>query len=186
MAMNVLGMLALRQEGGGLFDINTGLSIWTVVIFLVLLAVLYKYAYPPILSTVEARERRIQEVLDAAMQDREEAERLLEEHRQQLAEARQESQRLVAEGRQAAERLRGEFLEQARADQEEMLKRARLDLKRERDAAIDTLRRETIDISIAAASRLVERRLGSDEDRELVREYLEQVGASNGGEGVSA
>jgi F-type H+-transporting ATPase subunit b len=183
MAMNLLAMVALRQEGG-LFDINTGLSIWTVVIFVILLLVLYKFAYPPILGTVEARERRIQEILDAASQDRQEAERLLEEQRRELAEARQESQRLVAEGRQAAERMRDEFLDRARSDQEEMLARARLELKRERDAAIDTLRRETIDLSIAAASRLVERKLGADEDREIVRDYLERVGGPNGDTGA--
>ena len=103
-----------------------------MVIFLALLAVLGKFAWKPILGALEARERRIQDILDAAARDREEAERLMEEHRRQLAEARQQAQQITAEGRQAADRIRQEMLERARAEQEELLARARQELERER------------------------------------------------------
>lgn len=186
MAMHVIGWVILQEEPPGIFDLNWGLSFWTLVIFGVLLAVLYKFAYPFILGAVEARERRIQEVLDAAARDRQEAERLLEEQRSQLTEARQQVQQLLAEGRQAAERLRGEMLEQARQEQEALLERTRQDLARERELALAALRDEAVDVSLAAASRLLERRLDAAEDRTLVREYLSRaVAAGNGGGGAA-
>jgi F-type H+-transporting ATPase subunit b len=183
MGMNGLWAIAVQApEAGtpGLFDINTGLSIWTVVIFLVLLAVLYKFAYPHILGAVEAREQRIRELLDAAVRDRAEAEALLAEQKRQLTEARHQAQQLLAEGRQAGERVREDIMARARAEQEEFLLRARQEIQQERDQAIDALRREVVDLAIAAASRLIGRNLDADDDRRIVQEFLGQVDAGAG------
>ena len=172
--MNILGVIL--QEGGSetspFFSLNTGVMIWTLIIFAVLLLVLGKWAWRPILGTLEARERRIQSILDAAAQDRLAAEQALAEHRRQLAQARQQAQQLMAEGKDAAERVRQEMLDTARRQQDELLARARDDIRREQDAAIQQLRREAVDLSLAAASKLVERRLDSAEDRRLVQDYL--------------
>ncbi len=192
--MNILAVVL--QEAGGesfpLFSLNTGVVIWTLIIFLGLVAVLGKYAWKPILGALEARERRIQEILDAAARDRAEAEKALEEHRRQLAEARQQSQQLLTEGRQAAERVRQDMLETARRQQDELLARARDDIRLEQEAAIQQIRREAVDLSLAAASKLVEKRLDASEDRRLVQEYLSQLGtatpatAGDGGRGARA
>lgn len=177
--MNILA--AVLQEGGGesfpLFSLNAGVVIWTLIIFLGLVIVLGKFAWKPILGALEARERRIQEILDAAARDRAEAEKTLAEHRRQLAEARQQSQQLMAEGRQGAERLRQEMLETARRQQEELLTRAKDDIRREQENAIQEIRREAVDLSLAAASKLVEKRLDAAEDRRLVQDYLSRLGA---------
>src|SRR5690606_2031386 len=162
------------------FQLSTNVSFWTVVIFLVLLALLSKFAFPKILGYANAREERIQTILDQAARDREEAERILEEQRRELAEARQQAQQILADARQAGERMRQEMLEQARAEQQELVDRARQELEREREAAIDALRREAVELSLAAASRLIEQRLGAEEDRALVRDYIERIGATSG------
>jgi F-type H+-transporting ATPase subunit b len=164
-----------QEEGGGLLSINPGLSIWTVIIFLLVLFGLYKWAYPPILGAVEAREQRIRELLGAAKQDREEAAALLEEQRRQTEEVRQEAQGLVAEGRAAGERLREEILAQARRDQQELLERTRRDVQQEMDRALLELKTQAVDIAIAAASKLVERNLNAEDNRRLVREFLDQA-----------
>lgn len=192
--MNILGVIL--QEAGGetspFFSLNPGVMIWTAVIFVVLVVVLGKWAWKPILGTLEARERRIQAILDAAAQDRAAAEQALAEHRRQLAEARQQAQQLMAEGKEAAERVRLQMMDTARRQQDELLTRARDDIRREQDAAIQQLRREAVDLSLAAASKLVERRLDSAEDRRLVQEYLARVGtdtalpAGDGGRGRGA
>jgi len=180
--MNILAILVQEAEAAqpSIFDVNLGVSFWTVVIFVILLVVLSKFAFPAILGYANARERRIQEILDAAARDREEAERGLEEQRRQLAEARQQAQQILQEARQAGERIRSELLERARAEQEELLARTRQELEREREVAIAALRREAVDLSIAAASKLVEQRLGSEEDRALVRDFIGRIGATNG------
>lgn len=175
--MNILSIVAQEAEQAqpSLINLNLGVSFWTVVIFLVLLGVLAKFAFPAILGYANAREQRIQDILDAAAQDRTEAERLLELQRQELAEGRQQAQQIVNEARQAAERLHDDFLARARAEQEEILARAKLEIERERERAADQLRNEAVEMAIAAAGRLIGERVGNEEDRELVREYLGRI-----------
>ncbi|MGH7504054.1 MAG: F0F1 ATP synthase subunit B, partial [Longimicrobiales bacterium] len=161
-----------------LFDPWSNVSFWTLVIFVVLLIVLRRYAYPPILGYAAAREQRIQDSLDEAKRQREEAEALLATQRRELAEAQREAQQVIAEGRQAAERLRQELLERARAEQEEIVARATHDIERERERAVESIRREAVELAIAAAAKLVGRKLSAEEDRRLVSEYLGRVESS--------
>lgn len=163
--------------GGGnpLFSIDLGLSIWTIVVFLVLLWVLRRFAWRPILGALEAREARIEEAIAEAVRTREEAEQLLQEHRRRLAEAREHAQEILAQARQAAEKLRRETEERARRESDEILERARREIEREKQRALDVLRREAVDLAMAAASRLLRRRLDAEADRALVVEYLDAV-----------
>lgn len=165
-------------DGPGIFDLNLGVSFWTVVIFLVLLWLLKRYAFPPILGYAQAREERIQEILDRAARDREEAGRLMEEQRAALTEARQAAEEIVADGKRAGERVRQEVMDRAREEQEELLERARREIEREREQALEAIRREAVELSIAAAGKLVERRLDQEEDRRLVKDFIERAAAS--------
>jgi F-type H+-transporting ATPase subunit b len=177
--MNPVNFYALAAAAGTepqLFGINVGVSFWTLVIFLVLLFVLGKFAFPPILGYAAAREERIQNALDEARRQREEAAALLEQQRQELNDARQQSQAVIAEGRQAAERVRADLLERARQEQEELLARARRDIERERDQAIEALRREAVEIALAAAGKLIGQRVDAPADRKIVTDYLASVG----------
>jgi F-type H+-transporting ATPase subunit b len=187
--MNLI-YLAIRAaeagEGGGVFNLNLGVSAWTFIIFVVLMALLTKFAFPPILGYAAAREQRIQDALDAARQQREETERLLAEQREELAKARQHAQEMIAEGRVGAERVRDEMLEEARREQQNILARAQRDIQAERDMAIESLRREAVDLAMAAAGRVVGHRMDAAEDRKLVAEYLRSVdGAQPRGTGAA-
>jgi F-type H+-transporting ATPase subunit b len=161
--------------GGGLFDINTGLSTWTLLVFAGLVFLLGKFAWGPILASVEAREKNIQGALDEAAARNEEAKKLLEEHRQQLVEARRQAGDLVAEGKAAGERLRKEIEEKARVEAQSIVEHARKEIEREKDAALDALRRESVELALAAAGRLLHEHLTQDKDRELVERFLEGV-----------
>jgi F-type H+-transporting ATPase subunit b len=165
-------------EGGGaaLFDINVGLSAWTLIVFAALLVVLGKFAWGPILQAVEAREKGIQSALDEAAQRNEEAARLLADHKEQLADARRQSNQLIVEGRAAGESVRREIEEKARAEGQAIVERARGEIHRERDAALEALRRESVELALAAASRLIRENLDQPKDRALVEQYLAEVG----------
>lgn len=166
----------LAQEGGGgLFAVNPGLSIWTIVVFLLVLFVLGKWAWGPILGAVEAREEGIRDSITQAKQLQEEAHQLLEQHRRELAEARRHAQEIVAEGREAGERVRREIEERAREESERMLERARTEIGRERDRALEAIRSESVDLALAVARRILEDRLDTQVDRELVERYLNEV-----------
>ncbi len=167
--------------GGGLFSINVGLMIWTVIIFVALLVVLWRFAWGPILSAVESREKAIQDALDEARQRQEDAEKTLAEHKAQLADARRQAGEILAEGRDAADRLRKELEGKAREEAESILTRARAEIEREKDAALDTLRKESVDLALAAASKLLHTKLDGEQDRKLVMEYVDGISAKGPG-----
>lgn len=188
-----LGLLALApavawaqgggEGGGGLYDINTGLSVWTLIVFAILVALLGKFAWGPILNMVEEREKGIQAKLDEAAANNAAAANLLEQNREQLADARRQASELIAEGRSAAERVRREMEEKARTEAQGIVERARAEIERERDAALDMLRRESVELALAAASRLMQENLDQPKDRALVERYLgelAQTGATAG------
>jgi F-type H+-transporting ATPase subunit b len=173
-------LIAFLQEHAAeaspnVFAITTNVSFWTLVIFLILLFILAKFAFPPILGYAAAREQRIQDALDQAAKDRAEANRVLEEQRQALLQARDEAQSVIGDAQKAAERVRREMLDKARAEQEEIITRAKSEIEAERARAIDSLRREAVELAIAAASKLVERKLDSAEDRRIVTDFLANV-----------
>ena len=163
-----------------MFDLNPGLSVWTTLVFLILLAILWKFAWGPILQMVQAREDGIQGTLDQAAKERDEAAKLLAEHRQQMADARRQVQQMIADGKEAGERVRREIEEKARAEGDAMIERARESIEREKDAALDDLRKESVDLALAAAAKLVQESLDEKKDRELVMGVIDALGS--GGE----
>ncbi len=158
--------------GGGLFAVDPGLWIWTIVVFLVVLTVLGKFAWGPILKGLDSREAGIRGAIEEAAKHRTEAAALLEEHKRQIADARRQGQELIAEGRDAGQRLRAEIETKARDESERMLERARSEIAREREQAIEALRRESVDLALAAASSVLGKKLDAASDRALVEDYL--------------
>jgi F-type H+-transporting ATPase subunit b len=154
---------------------NGGLMVWTLVIFLILLFVLGKFAFGPITEQVRKREQALTDALESAKHDREEAAKLLAEQRRQLEAARDEGQKLIAEARGAADRSRQELVNQARAQQAEILERTREEIRAERDKAIAELRREAVDLAILGAGKVIEKNLDDRTNRELVEKFLASV-----------
>jgi F-type H+-transporting ATPase subunit b len=163
-----------------IFGLNAGVMFWTLIIFALLAIVLAKFAFPPILGYAAAREQRIQDALDEARKQREEAERLLEQQRAELADARTQAQQFIAEGKQAAERVREDMISRARTEGEEIVARATQDIARERERAVESLRREAVDLAIAAAGKLVGQRVDTNEDRRIVSDYLKSMDKAPG------
>ncbi|HLZ45617.1 MAG TPA: F0F1 ATP synthase subunit B [Gemmatimonadales bacterium] len=169
----------LLQEGDAAktpFDINGGVIIWTVAIFVLLLVLLWRLGYPALLRMVEERERRIQRQLDDAEKANAEAQRLLDEHKKQIAAARAEAQEILAKAKAVSQKERETLLAKAREEYDALLNRARKDIEAERDKAIIALRREAVELSIAAASRVIEANLDTDANRKLVMDFLESLG----------
>jgi F-type H+-transporting ATPase subunit b len=169
-------LLLLEEEAFSPFSINTGMAFWTILIFLILLAVLWKMGWPLILKSVEERERRIQQQLDEAEHGRAEAARLLEEQKQLLAAARSEGQEIVARAKTVALKERETLLAKTHEDQEQLLARARREIASETVKALAAVRLEAVDLSLAAASKLIDANLDSEANRRLVTQYIDHLG----------
>lgn len=168
---------AAAEHTPNVFNLDTGTSGWTLIIFFILLAVLAKWAFPPILGYAQAREERIQEQLDESKRAREEAHGALEQQREELARARQEAQAIIAASKQDAEKVRQELLGKTKAEQQEVVDRAKREIEREREQALESIRREAVELTMAATSRLLGKKVDAEEDRRLVQEYLDRAGS---------
>lgn len=172
----VLGTAAPAHAAeGGLLTVNGGLIFWTVIIFLVVLGILSKFAYPKILGAVEARERHLEELSTGAERDRAEAAALLEDARRQREEVRAQAQAAVVEGRTAGERARDEIVAEAQRQRAQLLENAQREIDAQRDAALADVRREAVDVAIRAAEKLVRRTLDGDDNRRLVAQFLAEA-----------
>lgn len=177
--VGVMPLVLAAQEGAegfsSPFEINFGLFFWTWLVFLTLLWVLRKYAWPPIVRLTEERERKIAQLLDEAERANQDAQDALEQHKSMIDGAKQEAQTLINEAKTAAQQEREHLLAKAREEQEELLERARREIAAERERAITQLRREAVDISMAAASKLIQERLDSEGDRKLVEQFIDSL-----------
>jgi F-type H+-transporting ATPase subunit b len=162
----------------GPLTVEGGLMVWTVIVFLILLAILRKFAWPAILGAVQAREAALEAQLAEAARDRAGG---LAAGRAQEAGGRRQAQAhaIISDARVVAEKERAVATEKTKAEQEELLGRARREIAAERDRAVADLRREAVDLSLAAASKLIGERLGSESDRKLVMDYLGTLESRN-------
>ena len=169
------GAQEAAHETPGLMSPNPGLMIWTLVIFGLLFFVLKRFAFPPIIGAVEARERALEEAIEGARRDRDAAARMLAEQQAALDASRGEAQQLLSQARAAGEKMRADMLEQTRQQQAELLERARRDIDAERLRAIADLRREAVDLALAGASKVIGRNLDEAGNRRLVEDFLATV-----------
>ena len=156
---------------------NFGLFFWTWLVFLALLFLLKKFAWPAILGRRWRRGRSgwpSRSPRPRACRTRRSG--CVEQSQKALADGRGQAQTLLAEAKTQSERERTAAVERTKAEQDDLLARARREISAERDRAIGELRREAVDLSLAAASKLVGERLDSEADRKLVTGYLATLG----------
>jgi len=158
-----------------LLSADPGLIVWTIVTFLILLAILWKFAWTPILGALDAREQAIQRTIDEAERLQSEATAVLEEHRQRLAEARAEGSRVIEEARQAGEHLKQDILTKARSEAEQVLVRAQRQIELETEDAIQRIRGQGADLALKAAERVIERSLNDADHRRLADEAIAEL-----------
>jgi F-type H+-transporting ATPase subunit b len=147
-----------------------------VVNFMVLLGVLYVFAYKPLLKAMDQRTERIRESLEAADEARDEASNAQAAVEELLAEARREGQRLHDQAREAANHFREEEMDRARGEAERFVERARSDIQQERESAVAEVRVAFGDLAITAAERVIKRTVDRQAHDEIISQVLEESG----------
>jgi F-type H+-transporting ATPase subunit b len=154
---------------------DPGLFIWTILTFLVLLGLLAKFAWRPLLAALDSRQNAIRKSLDDAQQARQELERLNQESALILSRARVEADQIIVGGRADAERLREDMKQKARAEADAIVKNAGRQIQLETARALEQIRTEAVDLSVMIASKLIQRNLTKEDNERLIEEALKQV-----------
>jgi len=162
---------------GGIADINPGLTLWAAITFLLLVVVLGKFAWGPIVKMLDDREKTIREAIESAKKERAEAERLLAEQKASLAAASREAAELAKRNQLEVETLRQELTAKARKEADDLVAGARKQIVEETSKAATQLRGMVADLAIEAAGKLVKANLDDKTQRQLVEDYLKQLPA---------
>jgi F-type H+-transporting ATPase subunit b len=160
-----------------LVQLNPGLYIWTIVIFLILLWLLAKFAWRPLLAALEQRQESIRRSLDDAAKAKLELERLQTESHRILAEARSEAESIVARTREDANRLRDEMRQKAQQEAANIVKNAEKQIELETNRALQQIRHEAVDLSVAIASKLLQRNVSTADNERLIEDTFRQLEA---------
>jgi len=143
--------------------------------FLVVMFVLMKVAFPKLRESVEAREQTVRGALEDAESAKSEATQLLDEYKEQLADARSQANRVIEEARQQAEQVRKDMIDKAEADAQQVVERAQEQIEAERNRTVQELQSTIADLSIDLAEKVVGRSINAESQRELVDAYIKEV-----------
>ena len=154
---------------------DPGLFLWTILTFLVLLVLLAKFAWKPLLALLDRREEMIRLSLDDAEKAKQELQRLQQESKEILSKARVEAQSILAKSRSEAEKLKGELRQEAKVQADSILRDAEKQIQVETEKALAVIKNEVVDLSLLVASKLIKKNLSKKDNQSLIEESLQQV-----------
>ena len=170
-----IAVIASEGGNGGLLDVNPGLMVWTVVTFIVLLLILRKVAWKPILSALDKRENDIKVALEQAEQAKEEAKQILEANQANLAKAEDESKKIIEQSRAYAENLKEQMINDSKEQAKKIVDDASSEIQRKKDAAFEELKSQVAEIAVNAAEKIIRESLDGQKSKQVIDKYLNEV-----------
>ncbi|WP_019414228.1 F0F1 ATP synthase subunit B [Paenisporosarcina sp. TG20] len=171
-----LDYLVLNATEGEVKFLNTGDIFATLIIFIILMVLLKKFAWGPLMGIMKQREELIASEIEATENSRLESEKLLEEQRALLKEARTEAQAIVENAKKQGEVQRGEILTVAQAEANRLKESAVREIETEKDNAIAAVRGQVVSLSILAASKVLGKQISEEDNRALIEETIAKAG----------
>lgn len=170
-------VLVLGEAAHG---ISGGTIIYQLLMFIILLALLRKFAWQPLMNIMKQREEHIANEIDQAEKCRQEAEKLLAEQRELMKQSRQEAQALIENARKFAEEQKEQIVASARAEAERVKETAKQEIEREKEQAMAALREQVASLSVFIASKVIEKELTEQDQRKLIEAYIKDVQEAGG------
>ncbi|MBS4190090.1 F0F1 ATP synthase subunit B [Bacillus sp. FJAT-49705] len=155
---------------------NSGDMIYQLIAFIILLLLLKKFAWGPLMGVMKQREDHIAGEIEAAEQSREEAKKVLEEQRSLLKEARTEAQGLIEGAKKQGDVQREEIIVAARAESERLKESAKLEIEQQKEKAVAAIREQVASLSVLIASKVIEKELSTEDQEKLINEYIQEAG----------
>ncbi|PKM82207.1 MAG: ATP synthase F0 subunit B [Firmicutes bacterium HGW-Firmicutes-14] len=150
--------------------------LWQVVNFLILLFILKKLAYKPILNMLDERKKSIEDAINNAETAKTEAEKLRKDYEARLAEAKQEAQDIIAKATKLGEEMKNEIVTKAQNEASKAIQKAQEEITREKDQAIAALRDEVAILAVMAAGKIIGKSITVEDHEKLVKEFVAEVG----------
>jgi F-type H+-transporting ATPase subunit b len=168
-------MVTTASSGSFLITPNVGLMVWTLLLFVISMVVLWKLAFPRISEALDKRQKAIEDSIDAAERTRQEADELLADYRARLKEARGQADEIIDRARKAAEAHERQASDDASAKREQLMEQTRREIEAETRRAIDEIRREVADLTVMATEKVTRKTLTEDDQRRLVEDALGEL-----------
>ena len=167
--------MCIRDRDNPLVQPDPGLFIWTIATFLVLLYLLAKFAWRPLLAALESRQEDIRKSLDDADKAKKELEQVQEESNRIVSKARADADAIIASSRADAAKLQDELKQNARAEADGIILNAQKEIRRQTDQSLTQIREEAVDLSLMIASKLIQKNLSKEHNDKLIEDALSQV-----------
>ena len=159
----------------GLLRVDPGLLLWTIITFLVLVLILWKTAWKPIIEAMDARAEKVRFEIDNAERSRQEAEKLLAEHKVMMDNARAEASQIIAKGKEEAEILKNELMDKAHTESKNIVERGKREIEIAKEKALADIKTEVVLISTGIASKILSRNIKPEDQKGLVEEALNKM-----------
>ncbi len=172
-------LLFVSNEPGGkkdtLLSVEPGLMIWTILIFIILVVILKKYAWGPLLKSLHDREQGIKDSVEKAEYLKQEAEKILEENKKLLAKADEESRKILNESKQLADKLRTDLMGKANEDAQKVIQQAKAEIEREKVSALNELKDEIANLAVQAAGKIIDENLDQNKQKKIIDDFINQI-----------
>jgi len=158
-----------------MLNLDPGVIIWTWITFFIVLIMLSKLALKPILESIKNRENSIRDDIDSARKQREDAEALLQKHKQLIADADADAKKVIREAQDLAQKSKNDIVESAREEASILIQKAKMEINKQRDDAIQALKVEVVDLAIGAAEKILVQTLDRDAQKKVVDDYIASI-----------
>ncbi len=154
----------------------TSTIFWSIIVFVILVIVLWKFVLKPVNNMISRRQEEIREKIDDADRKSLEANKYLEEQKKSIDESRIEAKKIIDEGKEAARKIKEEIEHQASEKSKQMLEDALTEIRNEKDRSINEVKDEMVDIALAASQKLISKSLSGEDHKKLIEESLKDLG----------
>lgn len=168
-------VILMEEHKTGLLSVNPGLIIWTIVIFVLLLLILKKVAWGPLIKALHSRENTIKTALENADKINKEAAELMEKNKKEMAEASAKSLALINEAKETAQKVREDIIAKAGEESHKLIDEAKEQITRQKEAALQELKGEISNIAIKAAEKILNENLDETRQKKIVDDFLTKI-----------
>ena len=148
---------------------------WSIIVFVILIVVLWRFIFKPVNNIISKRQTEIQESINSADKQKEEAQKYLEEQKIQLDEAKKEARKIIEDGKTAAIKVKGEIEEKAMEKSKAIMEAAMSEINAEKERSIAEVKNKMVDIALAATEKMIAKNLSEKEHKKLIEETLQEV-----------